>query len=133
MEGRSNLFSLFMFAVTLPVTAVVLIAVAPKLAASDDGRLILVLLVAPLSLALVITLIKIVATPAVRYVRLAWLKRHQPDAEYGVTPPRCKGCGYDLRASPDQCPECGTPVDGMDGTIIRYLIKLRRLDELNRK
>jgi len=40
-------------------------------------------------------------------VRFARLRRRRDLAAAGV----CWKCGYDLRASKDRCPECGTRID----------------------
>jgi hypothetical protein len=43
---------------------------------------------------------------------------------HGQAPPVCRACGYDLRGSPVNCPECGTGLDPVDSTIVRYMIRL---------
>jgi len=65
------------------------------------------------------------------FLKKQWLKRHPPSKDYGITPPTCRHCGYDLRSSPQHCPECGNAIDKLDDTIIRYLISLRRRDSID--
>ncbi len=48
----------------------------------------------------------VLALPLVAYG--AWLVREQVYGRRGGRRGSCHACGYDLRATPDRCPECGT-------------------------
>lgn len=53
----------------------------------------------------VVPLWSILALTAMPVIVLMWRwRRHRPRAGH------CPSCGYDLRATPDRCPECGTIV-----------------------
>jgi hypothetical protein len=67
----------------------------------DDGRLVWVMYYLPWWLPAIG-----LAIPSALYATLMVRRRRQ--ASKCVRAGRCVACGYDLRASPDRCPECGT-------------------------
>jgi len=50
---------------------------------------------------------------ALHSLPVVWLMNATVRRQFNREPSECSGCGYDLRATPDRCPECGhVPADG---------------------
>jgi prepilin signal peptidase PulO-like enzyme (type II secretory pathway) len=119
---RINLVVLLLLALSIPIALYVLLSALARAVGSGNAASPILLIIGGL-LALIVSF-------PVAYVSLLWLirrlRRRSAEFEFGVEPPTCPHCHYDLRASPDHCPECGHPVPPLDRIIIQYLIRLRR-------
>jgi hypothetical protein len=89
----------------------------------SELTLLLVLVLSGMSW-FVIRFVWFVGESIVRAVRAASPQDEHPIDWHGQAPPVCRSCGYDLRSSPVRCSECGTPLDPIDSTIVRYMMSL---------
>ena len=120
MNSTNGLIVRFLLGLAAPLSVVLLVMFGPMFVAALGAFTWALVLVA------------LVIVWCLGWLRIGFFKRRSIDREYGIAPPVCPRCGYDLRSSPGSCPECGTPVDRVDGTIVRYLMTLRRRDAIDR-
>lgn len=132
MDGKNDLLTCFLLGFAAPVLAVSTAVLVPMALPAQARAQWVAGLIAIVVVAILVPFTKAAVGLGIVVFKTQWRKRHPTETEYGVTPPLCRGCGYDLRASPDVCPECGASVDRMDATIIRYLMTLRRRDRIDR-
>lgn len=65
-----------------------------------------------------------IAAPLVARALVGHYSTWGKSKETGV--PVCRKCGYDLRASPFRCPECGARVPSTDRLILQYIQRLQK-------
>jgi hypothetical protein len=119
LNNTNGLIVRFLLGLAVPLSVLLLVLFGPMFVAAMG------------SFVWVLVLVGLVIFCWLGWLRITLFKRRSIESEYGITPPLCRRCGYDLRSSPENCPECGTPVDRVDGTIVRYLMTLRRRDAID--
>ena len=56
------------------------------------------------------SMLLVFAVYGVLFVMTYAIRAHRSRQQTRAVPGLCTHCGYDLRASKDRCPECGTPI-----------------------
>ena len=110
LRGRKR-FS-FWLALSISGNAIVwLLMLNSKSSFSPDAPQTIFGVSVPYSVSMNLTLLELFAGaylfgPMLLVTLFVWLIRRLSRSH---PPGYCRKCGYDLRASPDRCPECGTP------------------------